>query len=42
MKVSVPANLSKYLEALLAFTTHSSQVSRQHFSDGVIVQLKLW
>uniref|UniRef100_H3CTC2 Exportin-5 n=1 Tax=Tetraodon nigroviridis TaxID=99883 RepID=H3CTC2_TETNG len=25
VKVSVPANLSKYLEALLAFTTHSSQ-----------------
>ncbi|TNM99958.1 hypothetical protein fugu_012991 [Takifugu bimaculatus] len=24
-KVSIPANLSKYLEALLAFTTHSSQ-----------------
>lgn len=26
VEVAVPANLSKYIEALLAFTTHSSQV----------------
>lgn len=27
VEVDVPANLNKYIEALLAFTTHSSQVS---------------
>ena len=32
VEVEVPANLSKYIEALLAFTTHSSQV--RFFSDG--------
>lgn len=31
VEVEVPANLSKYMEAILAFTTHSSQVRLQHF-----------
>lgn len=31
VEVEVPANLSKYMEAILAFTTHSSQVRWQHF-----------
>ena len=31
VEVEVPANLSKYMEAILAFTTHSSQVRWRHF-----------
>lgn len=39
VEVKVPANLSKYMEALLAFTTHSSQVRDPfwvHFLQAVI------
>lgn len=34
VEVEVPANISKYMEAVLAFTTHSSQVRWQLFFLG--------